>query len=256
LNGDLSQKEGQIAHLDQDRSNHSPDNLAWLCFVHHDGYDSKRSQGKGFTEREVKTYREQLWGAIAQNRHLIQRTELEKRNVKLQVTASLSLESTDTRHGLLTINALNSGTKVARIRRVAVLLAPEGLRMGGGTLTPVSSELNIGQKKAVVQIEGDDDMHEWQQVLKFKPPFEVHEKAGERYGKGYVELTSGGKLEFEFRLLPDSAWSLLTAPITPVFDNKAGHKCSRCGLVFLKQADATTVSCPRCKQVDDLKPKL
>jgi hypothetical protein len=259
LDGDISQKDGQIAHLDQDRSNHRPDNLAWLCFDHHNSYDSQSRQGKGFTEREVKSYREKLWEAIAQNKHLRQyprpKTELENRSVRLEVTASLSLESTDTRHGLLTIKALNSGTKVARIRRVAVLLAPLGQTMGGRTLTPDSSELNIGQKQAVVQIEGDDDMHEWQQVLNFKPHFEVHERAGERYGKGYVELTSGEKLEFEFQLLPDSAWSLLTAPIAPVFGNKAGHRCSRCGFVFLKQAEATTVTCPRCKQVDDLKPK-
>jgi rubrerythrin len=116
--------------------------------------------------------------------------------------------------------------------------------------------LNIGQKQAVVEIEGDDDMHEWQQVLNFMPHFEVHEREGERYGKGYVELTSGKQIEFEFLLLPDSAWSLLTAPIAPVFGNKAGHRCSKCGFVFLKQADATTVTCPRCKRVDDLKPKL
>ena len=153
LNGEISQKEGQIAHLDQDRSNHRPDNLAWLCFAHHDSYDSQRSQGKGFTEREVKTYREQLWGAIAQKGHLSQypklKAELENQSVKLEVTASLSLESTDTRHGLLTIKALNSGTKVARIRRVAVLLVPEAQTIGGSTLTPVSSELNIGQKQAL-----------------------------------------------------------------------------------------------------------
>lgn len=176
--------------------------------------------------------------------------------VKLEVTASLAMEHTDTRHGLLTIRALNSGTKVARIRRVAVLLAPKALTMGGRTLTPDSSELNIGQRKAVVQIEGDDDMHEWHQVLNFKPHFEVHEREGERYGKGYIELTSGKMVDFEFLLLPDSAWDTLTAPIAPVFDNKAGHRCSRCGFVFLKQADATNVTCPQCKQVHDLKPKL
>ena len=131
----------------------------------------------------------------------------EKHSVELKVTASLLLESTDTRHGLLTIKALNSGTKVARIRRVTVLLVPEVQTIGGITLTPDSSELNIGQKQAVVEIEGDDDMHEWQQVLNFMPHFDVHEREGERYGKGYVELTSGKKVEFEFLLLPDSAWS-------------------------------------------------
>jgi len=180
-------------------------------------------------------------------------TGLEVSSIKLEVTASLSLENTDTRHGLLIIKALNSGTKVARIRRVAVVLAPDEL-IKGSAIVPVSSELNIGQKQAVVNIEGDEDMHEWQQVLRFKPNFKVHEKEGERYGKGYIELTSGKKVEFEFLLLPDSAWDLLTAPIAPIFDGKMGHKCSHCGFIFLTRANAITVTCPKCKTVDHLKP--
>jgi hypothetical protein len=130
-------------------------------------------------------------------------------SIKLEVTASLALEETDTRHGLLTIKALNLGSKVARIRRVAVPLKPEPIK--GSALVPVSSELNIGQKQAVVKIEGDEDMHEWQQVLSFKPNFKVHEKEGERYGRGYIELTSGKRVEFEFLLLPDFAWEGINA---------------------------------------------
>jgi phage FluMu protein Com len=125
----------------------------------------------------------------------------------------------------------------------------------GSTIVPVSSELNIGQKQAVVTIEGDEDMHEWQQVLRFKPNFKVHEKEGERYGKGYIELTSGKRVEFEFLLLSDSAWDLLTAPIAPIFDGKMGHKCSHCGFIFLTQANIITVTCPKCKNVDHLRPK-
>ena len=142
-------------------------------------------------------------------------------SIKLEVTASLALENTDTRHGLLTIRALNLGSKMARIRRVAVVLKPDE-PIKGSAIVPVSSELNIGQKQTVVKIEGDEDMHEWQQVLRFKPKFKVHEKEGERYGKGYIELTSGKRVEFEFLLLPDLAWDLLTAPIAPIFDGN--HK--------------------------------
>lgn len=127
--------------------------------------------------------------------------------VALEVTATLEMEHTDTLHGLLTIKALNTGNKVAKIRRVAVLVAPERMTVGDRTFIPDSSEFIIGQKQAVVQIEGDDGMHEWQQVLKFKPNFEVQEREGERYGKGYVELTSGKKIDFQFLLLPDSAWA-------------------------------------------------
>ncbi|MDH7972128.1 hypothetical protein QH494_08010 [Sphingomonas sp. AR_OL41] len=36
------------------------DNLAYLCLDHHDQYDSRRSQSKGFTVGEVKQYRSEL----------------------------------------------------------------------------------------------------------------------------------------------------------------------------------------------------
>ena len=49
LKGDLSTKKGQIAHLDGNRANNAEDTLAFLCFDHHDEYDSKTSQSKGLT---------------------------------------------------------------------------------------------------------------------------------------------------------------------------------------------------------------
>lgn len=65
LNGDFERKDGQIAHLDHDPSNMDPDNLAWLCFEHHNEYDSQQRQGKGITIHEVKTYRSTLYEVIA-----------------------------------------------------------------------------------------------------------------------------------------------------------------------------------------------
>lgn len=58
------QQAGQIAHLDQDRTNNDPDNLAWLCLPHHDAYDSKTSQSKGLTFYEVKHYRDKLYEVV------------------------------------------------------------------------------------------------------------------------------------------------------------------------------------------------
>lgn len=65
--------DGQIAHLDRNPSNSSFDNLAFLCLRHHDKYDSKTSQSKGYQEEEVREYRNQLYArnptfkATAQN---------------------------------------------------------------------------------------------------------------------------------------------------------------------------------------------
>ncbi len=60
LDADFSQKAGQIAHIDQDRTNESAANLAWLCLPHHDEYDSRTSQSKGFTQGEIRNYRDLL----------------------------------------------------------------------------------------------------------------------------------------------------------------------------------------------------
>jgi hypothetical protein len=57
-------KPGQLAHLDHNNQNDSEDNLAFLRLTHHDEYDSKTSQRKGFAEAEVKHFRTELYEAI------------------------------------------------------------------------------------------------------------------------------------------------------------------------------------------------
>ena len=64
LHRDMGLKAGQIAHLDKDAANPAQDNLAFLCFVHHDQYDSTTSQSKNLTVKEVKFYRDELYSDI------------------------------------------------------------------------------------------------------------------------------------------------------------------------------------------------
>jgi DNA-binding transcriptional regulator YhcF (GntR family) len=64
LSRSVEVKAGQIAHLDGDNSNSDLDNLAFLCFEHHDQYDSSTSQSKNFTLPEVKRYREELYEKV------------------------------------------------------------------------------------------------------------------------------------------------------------------------------------------------
>jgi hypothetical protein len=64
LHRDTTLKQGQIAHLDHDASNAAADNLIFLCLVHHDEYDSRRSQSKGITQGEVRHYRDELTTAL------------------------------------------------------------------------------------------------------------------------------------------------------------------------------------------------
>ena len=65
LHRDASVKQGQVAHLDQDRTNHTLDNLAFLCLAHHDEYDGITSQSKGLTAAEVRRFRKELHEVIA-----------------------------------------------------------------------------------------------------------------------------------------------------------------------------------------------
>jgi hypothetical protein len=70
LKGDLTEKHGQIAHLDQDRTNTAEENLAWMCLDHHSLYDSKTKQHKNYTIDEVKTARARLYNLVAKGKHL------------------------------------------------------------------------------------------------------------------------------------------------------------------------------------------
>ena len=60
-------KQGQIAHLDKNRENNIIENLAFLCLAHHDQFDSRTSQSKGFTKSEVIRFKEELEDFINTN---------------------------------------------------------------------------------------------------------------------------------------------------------------------------------------------
>mgnify|MGYP003108983378 CR=1 FL=1 len=53
--------KGQIAHLDQNASNNDMENLGFLCFKHHDEYDSKPNVSKGLQQLEVAQWRDELY---------------------------------------------------------------------------------------------------------------------------------------------------------------------------------------------------
>lgn len=64
LSRDTMIKRGQIAHLDQDASNSTLDNLVFLCLECHDEYDGRTSQSKGLALGEVRQFRDELHEAI------------------------------------------------------------------------------------------------------------------------------------------------------------------------------------------------
>jgi len=61
LDNEKKPQGGQIAHINHNPRNNHIENLVFLCLNHHDEYDSKTSQSKGFTEKEVTNYRDELY---------------------------------------------------------------------------------------------------------------------------------------------------------------------------------------------------
>jgi hypothetical protein len=68
LDVDMSQKQGQIAHLDRNPDNDKIHNLAFFCLQHHDQYDTRTSQSKGFQEAEVREFRRELYDVLRRER--------------------------------------------------------------------------------------------------------------------------------------------------------------------------------------------
>lgn len=92
--GDTDEKRGQIAHIDGDSSKNDLDNLAFMCLEHHDIYDSKTSQSKGFTIAEIKMYRGRLYDWVKRNlpsepEHATSRGRLEKTLLSVEEPSSL-----------------------------------------------------------------------------------------------------------------------------------------------------------------------
>lgn len=64
LRQSLAEVEGQLAHLDGDRTNTTLENLAYLCLPCHGKFDTKNNRTQGFTVLEIKTYQAELFRAL------------------------------------------------------------------------------------------------------------------------------------------------------------------------------------------------
>jgi len=61
LDENTNTRRGQIAHLNKDRNDNRFENLAFLCFDHHDEFDGQTSQSKNITRKEIIRYRTDLY---------------------------------------------------------------------------------------------------------------------------------------------------------------------------------------------------
>ncbi len=85
LHRDFSVKKGQIAHIDRDSNNSRPENLVYLCLDHHNEYDSKSRQSKGFTILEVLTYKNALYDKAHRE---LKEEEIYKEELDLEIQKS------------------------------------------------------------------------------------------------------------------------------------------------------------------------
>jgi hypothetical protein len=60
LDQNAEEYEGQLAHINHNRSDCREDNLVFLCLKHHDRYDAKSHQSQGFKPNEVAIYKRRL----------------------------------------------------------------------------------------------------------------------------------------------------------------------------------------------------
>lgn len=113
LNRDISIKKGQIAHLDGDNNNNKFDNLAFLCFDHHDEYDGKTSQSKNFTIKEVKEYRAELYKNVLTSIDTTKKTDYNE--IKKSELKTLIIEILEDNYGRINnLRLLSSKTGVSR----------------------------------------------------------------------------------------------------------------------------------------------
>jgi hypothetical protein len=124
LKNDSAVKQGQIAHLDKDRSNDDESNLVFLCLEHHDQYDSKTSQSKNFTIDEVRSYREHLYS----NLNSIVGTQRQAGNVAVSANISAGNGSNVKGGDVL----IEGGTGFGGTSGGNVLIGPGTYRAGDG----------------------------------------------------------------------------------------------------------------------------
>jgi len=126
----------------------------------------------------------------------------------LKLEANISIVQADAMRVVLTISAVNNGRRPVRIKHVGSLLAKESVPIDMQMFWD-SSELTLfgarGEKP--IELSADGGQTIWNMQIKKGTQFLHHNNnKGERYGKAYVELTSGKKVFRTFLLLSDDQW--------------------------------------------------
>lgn len=126
-------QKGQIAHLDQDNANPAEENLAFLCFDHHDDYDGTTRLAKGLKPEEVRHWRDELYREMEYRFRSFQ-----KRGFELSITGFKREGSSNQFNACFRLK--NTGEAEAKSPTVTIRL-PEGV---GGAIPERFDEIPIG----------------------------------------------------------------------------------------------------------------
>jgi hypothetical protein len=123
----LSEKAGQLAHLDGNPANNAPDNIAFLCLQDHDRLDTRTSQSKGLTVGEVKRFREELLDALSRGGLSAAPSGAPVPDVRVRVGAAIAATSATQTESILTVRVENHSAISVFIRSVMCELSTQNL---------------------------------------------------------------------------------------------------------------------------------
>lgn len=89
---DKGQKEGQINHINKDETNHKSSNLIWLCINHHSAYHTRGRIAKGYTQHELKSWKDLLEEYFENSFYMgggakMKKTKISKKETELKYTS-------------------------------------------------------------------------------------------------------------------------------------------------------------------------
>jgi hypothetical protein len=132
----------------------------------------------------------------------------------VNVSANLSVSGGPPMHMVLTISAANLGETPVSVQHIGVLLSKASMPFPQGISKELAAKLNESlvsseispTNKAVVELPPHGGQHRWTMTRLEFPDFEKFKDGETEVGRGYLTMTSGRKIHFNFTLIDATVW--------------------------------------------------